>query len=148
MERIEKSEGARRADRSAAELDKQDQARREKQAEELRAKQDNAVYVRMFKDGSTVCLSPMVAEKYLRRGKGRIVRRMPPVEVLRSDVERGFGAFRFGLQTYVLQIGNRIARGDVELRDRIEKEVQKSIEKTIANTQNEVRKIIKVEIDG
>jgi uncharacterized protein YajQ (UPF0234 family) len=47
-----------------------------------------------------------------------------------------------------LQIGNRVARGNIKLRDRIEKEVQKSIEKTIKNAQDEVKKIIRVELDG
>jgi len=41
------------------------------------------------------------------------------------------GYFATGVRTYFLQIGNRIARGDIELRDRIEREIKKAIEKTI-----------------
>jgi hypothetical protein len=41
------------------------------------------------------------------------------------------GFFATGIRTYFLNIGQRIARGDVELRDRIEKEIKKAIEKTL-----------------
>jgi hypothetical protein len=67
--------------------------------------------------------------------------------ILRQDVALGFGAFISGLKNNFLQIGNRVARGNIKLRDRIEKEVQKSIEKTIKNAQDEVRKIIRIELD-
>jgi len=67
--------------------------------------------------------------------------------ILRSDVAMAFGAFRFGLQTYFLQLGNRIARGDIKLRDRIEKEVTKSIEKTIGNAEAEVLRLSKIKLE-
>ena len=45
------------------------------------------------------------------------------------------GYFAAGIRTNFLNIGNRVARGDTVLRDRIEKEVKKSIEKTIAGAE-------------
>jgi len=67
--------------------------------------------------------------------------------IYRNDVAIGFGAFISGIKNNFLQIGNRVARGDNKLRDRIEKEVGKSIEKTIKNAQDEVQKIIKLELE-
>ena len=42
------------------------------------------------------------------------------------------GHFASGIRTNFLTLGNRIARGDANLRDRIEKEITKAIKKTIA----------------
>ena len=42
------------------------------------------------------------------------------------------GHFAAGIRTNFLTLGNRIARGDAKLRDRIEKEVTKGIKKTLA----------------
>jgi hypothetical protein len=66
--------------------------------------------------------------------------------ISRGDVALAFGAFIAGLKNNFLQIGNRVARGDTKLRDRIEREVTKSIEKTVKAAQDETRKIIRVEI--
>jgi hypothetical protein len=81
MERIENTEGARQADKEAAELDKLDQRRREKQAEELKAKADNVVYFRHFKGGAVSAMSPELAEKMMRKGKGRIITKPPAVDI-------------------------------------------------------------------
>lgn len=40
------------------------------------------------------------------------------------------GAFRAGLETNFLTIGNKIARGNIELRNKIEKEISRAISKT------------------
>ncbi len=50
------------------------------------------------------------------------------------------GAFSTGIRNNFLQIGNRIARGDKKLRDRIEKEVKKAIQKTLDNAATQLRK--------
>ncbi|WP_143305512.1 hypothetical protein [Marispirochaeta aestuarii] len=67
--------------------------------------------------------------------------------ILRHDVALTFGSFISGIKNNFLQIGNRVGRGDTILRDRIEKEVEKAIDKTVKNAQEEARKIIKVNLD-
>ncbi len=41
------------------------------------------------------------------------------------------GYFAAGIRNNFLNVGNRVARGDTKLRDRIEKEIKRAIEKTI-----------------
>lgn len=50
-----------------------------------------------------------------------------PAELMRIWI----GYFAEGIRSNFLPIGNRIARGDIKLRDRIEKEISKAIEKTL-----------------
>ena len=66
--------------------------------------------------------------------------------IYRNDVAIAFGAFIEGLKNNFLQLGTRIGRGDSALRDRVEKEVSKSIEKTVKGAQDKIRKIIDLEL--
>ena len=50
------------------------------------------------------------------------------------------GYFASGIQNNFLTIGNRIARGDVRLRDRIDKAISKAIKKTISTAKKELEK--------
>ena len=50
------------------------------------------------------------------------------------------GYFVSGIQTNFLTIGNRIARGDIRLKDRIDKAVSKAIKKTIQTAEKELKK--------
>ena len=59
-----------------------------------------------------------------------------PVDLISSYL----GSFASGIRTNFLNIGNRIARGDVELQNRIEKEIEKAIEKTLLNAEGQLRK--------
>lgn len=58
------------------------------------------------------------------------------------------GAFSNGIRNNFLQIGNRVARGDIKLRNRIEKEITKAIKKTLdtaaAQLRQETEKIIEM----
>lgn len=52
-------------------------------------------------------------------------------ELLPSDLVCVYlSAFNAGISTNLLTLGNRIARGDMALRDRIEKEVKRGLERT------------------
>jgi hypothetical protein len=49
------------------------------------------------------------------------------------------GFFAEGIRNNFLNIGSRVARGDTELRDRIEKEIKLAIEKTIEGAERGLR---------
>ena len=59
-----------------------------------------------------------------------------PAELMRIWI----GYFAEGIRSNFLPVGNRIARGDVKLRDRIEKEISKAIEKTIEGAERGLKK--------
>jgi hypothetical protein len=63
-----------------------------------------------------------------------------------ADVELIFGAIASGIRTNFLPIGNRIGRGNTKLRDRVEREVTKAIEKTLRNAKRDVERYIDKEI--
>lgn len=50
------------------------------------------------------------------------------------------GHIAAGIRTNFLPLGNRIARGDTKLRDRIEKQIKKAIQKTLDNAADQLRK--------
>lgn len=70
-------------------------------------------------------------------------------ELIPSDLMAiWIGHFSSGVRNNFLSIGNRIARGNVKLRDRIEKEIKKAIEKTLAGAASSLRKESKGIIDA
>jgi len=60
--------------------------------------------------------------------------------------ERGLGHFASGMKTNVLTIGTRVARGDVELRDKIESATKASIDRTVEIAQREIENMVEQEI--
>lgn len=58
------------------------------------------------------------------------------------------GYFASGIRNNFLQIGNRVARGDVKLRNRIEKEIKQAIEKTISQAAASLKKQTEQLLDG
>ncbi len=50
------------------------------------------------------------------------------------------GYFASGIRTNFLNIGNRVARGNTKLRDNIEREISKAIEKTLSNAEDRLKK--------
>ena len=66
-----------------------------------------------------------------------------PVDVF----DLALGAFASGIRNNFLQIGNRIARGDKELRDKIESEITTAIKKTIEGGEAQTEQIIDRKIE-
>ena len=73
----------------------------------------------------------------------RITRELVPFEIVRD----GLGAFASSLRNNVLTLGDRIARGDSELRDKIENATAQAIEKTIQAARSEIERITEVDIE-
>ena len=61
--------------------------------------------------------------------------------------DMAIGAFAGGIRNNFLQIGNRIGRGDKELRDKIEAEIKKAIERTIEGAEAQIDQIIDRKIE-
>ena len=68
--------------------------------------------------------------------------------ILRSDASLAIGTIFSGIKTNLLPVGSRVARGDTKLRKRIDEEIKRGLEKTKKNAQDEIKKIIKLEIDA
>ncbi|MDC7218632.1 MAG: hypothetical protein PQJ59_01755 [Spirochaetales bacterium] len=64
-----------------------------------------------------------------------------------QDARLILGAFGSAIDTNLLTVGNKIARGDIKLRNRIEKAVKKGIERTKKAAQLEAKRIIDQELD-
>ena len=56
-----------------------------------------------------------------------------------KDMRQWIGFFASGLRTNILPLGDRIARGDKQLRDRIERETTKAITATLKNAAAQLR---------
>lgn len=56
-----------------------------------------------------------------------------------QDVRLWIGAFATGIRNNFLRLGERIARGDNTLRDKIERETQRSLQKTLDNAAAQLR---------
>jgi len=56
-----------------------------------------------------------------------------------QDVRIWIGAFAHGIRNNLLRLGDRIARGDTKLRDKIERETQRSLQKTLDNAAAQLR---------
>ncbi len=50
--------------------------------------------------------------------------------------------FAAGIRTNILPIGERVARGDKKLRQRIERELQRALERTVATVDKETRRYV------
>ncbi len=50
------------------------------------------------------------------------------------------GYFASGIRNNFLSLGDRVARGDIKLRDKIEREIKKAIEKTISSAEIGLKK--------
>lgn len=64
-----------------------------------------------------------------------------------NDARLILGAFGSAIDTNLLTIGNKIARGDVALRDKIERAVKRGIDRTKKAAQLEAKRIIDQELD-
>jgi len=62
--------------------------------------------------------------------------------ILFDDVKMALGAFNSAIRTNILSVSDRVARGDTTLRDKIDKEVKRAMEKTISTAQAEIERII------
>lgn len=93
----------------------------------------------------------LLAEVARTEGQGRKIALEIAVRegqlIFRRDVEIAFGAFVENIKNNFLQLGTRIGRGNIALRDRVEREVSRSIEKTVHNAVDRVRKTIKLELE-
>ncbi len=58
------------------------------------------------------------------------------------------GYFASGIRTNFLNIGNRVARGNTKLRDNIEREISKAIEKTLEGAENGLKNEAKILTDA
>ena len=56
-----------------------------------------------------------------------------------QDVRMWIGAFAAGIRNNLLRLGDRVARGDTKLRDKIERETQKSLQKTLDGAAAQLR---------
>jgi hypothetical protein len=69
-------------------------------------------------------------------------------DLIPADIAQLFvGAFSSGIRTNFLQLGTRVARGNTALRDKIEKEVKKAIQKTLDNAAAQLREIAESAIE-
>jgi len=62
--------------------------------------------------------------------------------ILFDDVKMALGAFNSAIRTNILSVSDKVARGDTALRDRIDKEIKRSMEKTISTAQAEIDRIL------
>ena len=72
-----------------------------------------------------------------------IKKRLIPAELF----DMALGTFASAIRTNILNIGNRVARGDTDLRDRIEREIQAGIERTIEHAKHAITTNIDRAID-
>ena len=56
-----------------------------------------------------------------------------------QDVRMWIGAFAGGIRNNFLRLGDRVARGDTALRDKIERETHKSLQQTLDNAAAQLR---------
>jgi hypothetical protein len=86
-------------------------------------------------------------EEKIRNMRERTINTMLKNAALRKDLipadiaQLFVGAFSSGIRTNFLQLGTRVARGDTKLRDKIEKEVKRAIQKTLDNAAAVLREI-------
>ena len=72
-------------------------------------------------------------------------RDLMPLDIVRN----GWGAWASAVRNNILSIGQRVARGDTKLRDRVEKEIKRALEKSIEQSAKEIERIaaLPVEVD-
>jgi phage terminase Nu1 subunit (DNA packaging protein) len=72
-------------------------------------------------------------------------RDLMPLDIVRN----GWGAWASAVRNNILSVGQRIARGDTALRDRVEKEIKRALEKSIEQSAKEIERIadMPVEVD-
>jgi phage terminase Nu1 subunit (DNA packaging protein) len=68
-----------------------------------------------------------------------------PLDIVRN----GWGAWASAVRNNILSVGQRIARGDTALRDRVEKEIKRALEKSIEQSAKEIERMadMPVEVD-
>jgi hypothetical protein len=92
-------------------------------------------------------------EEKIRNMRERTVNTMLKNAALRKDLipadvaQLFVGAFSSGIRTNFLQLGTRIARGNTKLRDKIEREIKKAIQKTLDNAAAQLREIAESAIE-
>jgi hypothetical protein len=90
----------------------------------------------------------IIIKKKTARDKDRehkiAMKELVPAEVIALWI----GYFAAGIRNNFLPIGNRVARGNTKLRDRIESEIKKAIEKTKSNAADQLRRESEKLIEG
>jgi phage terminase Nu1 subunit (DNA packaging protein) len=68
-----------------------------------------------------------------------------PLDVVRG----GWGAWASAVRNNILSVGQRVARGDTKLRDRVEKEVKRALKKSVEQAAKEIQRMadMPVEVD-
>ncbi len=70
-------------------------------------------------------------------------RDLVPLDIVRS----GWGAWASAVRNNILTVGQRVGRGDTKLRDRVEKEVKRALEKSIEQASKELERIADLPVE-
>jgi phage terminase Nu1 subunit (DNA packaging protein) len=73
-------------------------------------------------------------------------RDLMPLDVVRG----GWGAWASAVRNNILSVGQRVARGDTKLRDRVEKQIKRALEKSVEQAEKEIKRMadMPVEVDN
>jgi phage terminase Nu1 subunit (DNA packaging protein) len=70
-------------------------------------------------------------------------RDLVPIDVVRS----GWGAWASAVRNNILTVGQRVGRGDTALRDRVEREIKRALEKSIESASKELDRIADLPVE-
>jgi phage terminase Nu1 subunit (DNA packaging protein) len=62
-------------------------------------------------------------------------------------VRNGWGAWASAIRNNILSVGQRVARGDTKLRDRVEREIKRAMEKSIEQAGKEIERIASMPVE-